>query len=273
MKRWYCLVLSAVILFTSYSAGAFEMTGGIIENKRFPLDGKHEIMLQFPFQIGSNFTDSKLVGLQYMYHPWEYFAFGLDGAYAYIANESSTLRRIRQPENADLPGAIPTLRNFPIDLDRRVINYYGGLIAHWYPIYGRWSVAGSYDLSWDIFMQLGGYMMGYKTYAAFWETDENMKIDESGGGANNITSMKPEGNFGIGFRFHFWDYIALRFEYKGYVLFDEGVQYIVDQKEVYASGADWQKAYDKTIASGDSEANTSKMLMLNYLAVGIVTLF
>ncbi|GAB4294860.1 MAG: hypothetical protein Kow0090_09660 [Myxococcota bacterium] len=275
MKRWKRIIVSAAMLLIAHSASAIELEGGIIEGKRHPLAGKHEFMLQFPFQIGSNMTDSKLIGLEYMYHIWEYFGLGLDTAYAYVSNESSTMRRIRQPENAELPGAISVLRNFPIDLDRRVVTYFAGLVAHWYPIYGRWSVAGSYDLSWDIYLQLGGYMVGYKTYAAFWATDEGMKIDESAGGAQNVTAMRPAGNYGLGMRFHFLDYLALRVEYKGYVMFDKGVQYLLpdDRREEFKNGEEWQEAYAKAQNSGDPEAYKSKMLLLNYLVVGIVGMF
>ena len=60
-------------------------------------------------------------------------------------------------------------------------------------------------------------------------------------------------------------------------MFDKGVQYILpDQRkeeEGYANRDEWLNAYEATKQSGDSEAYKSKVSLLNFLMVGIETLF
>ena len=269
------LFILAVTAAASAPASALEMTGGVIESKRYPLGGKHEFFLNYTALLGSNFTESNMLGLQYMYHAIEYLGIGVDAAYGVAAGESGTMKRIRRSENdPEAAGAIGTLRKFPIDLDRRVIQWFAGGVIHWYPIYGRWSVAGSFDLSWDIYIQGGGYAIGAKTYSAFLQTDENNNYMDSPD-APNQTGVKGAANFGVGMRFHIWDYIALRLEYKGMVMFDKGVQYLSEdaRKQKLEDPAAWQQYYDQAKESGDKEMYKSKTALLNFLSVGINVLF
>ncbi|HOX46372.1 MAG TPA: outer membrane beta-barrel domain-containing protein [Myxococcota bacterium] len=135
-------------------------------------------------------------GLQLAYHFSDAWALGLTGTYSLNLDSGNANYYGRQAEDIPYAGK----RNFLFSLE-----------GMWAPLYGKISVAAEWTLHYDTYILLGLGGIGG---------------DQTGGDL----SFGVAGTVGLGARLFFLDWLALRLEFRDYLLFNDKVSYDKTEK-------------------------------------------
>jgi outer membrane beta-barrel protein len=163
----------------------------VLIDKRYGNRSALTAHLQFSTPITSKFVESTGAVLGVDYGVFDWMSVGLVGGF-FGGGEASIVDQVR--------GTVGTA---PLtDLDRMV--WIGGVDVTFTPIYGRISFASEYNPAFDLYALIGGGALG----------TERVLGSEALGTQSTETGVTAYGNFGLGFRFHILDWLALRTEYR-----------------------------------------------------------
>jgi len=201
LRRGLRLTLATALTWAAAMAAdaprAWALQGGedastlpVLIDKRYGNGQAITAHVQFSAPLTSKFVESVGVVGGVDYGLLEWLSLGLVGGY-FGGGEVDILEEVRTA------GAPLT------DLDRMV--WFGGLDVTFTPIYGRISFASEYNPAFDVLAFVGGGLMG--TERLLGPTGATVKE----------TSTTGYGNFGLGFRFHILDFLAIRTEYRQFI--------------------------------------------------------
>jgi len=170
----------------------------VLIDKRYGNAGTLTVHLQFSTPITSKFVESTGIvgGVDYGLLDW--LSVGVVGGF-FDGAEADIVDTVRTTL-----GAAPLT-----DLDQ--MTWLAGLDVTFTPIYGRISFASEYNPAFDVLAFVGGGLMG---------TRRNLLGVESGQTEDGTTGY---GNFGLGFRFHVLDNLAIRTEYRQIIYPDSDI--------------------------------------------------
>ncbi len=170
----------------------------VIAGTRFLKNDRLEITPSVALSFRDAFFKKTVVGLEVGWHFSDALALSVRGAYSFSAPSGAiqvcsgtTTGGCQSPERAELAGHAPG------DL----IFLTGGSLE-WTPLYGKISVLAETFRNFELFADLGGTLVGYRGISA------------NAGGALALTGG---GELGLGARFFFTRWLALRLEIKDLV--------------------------------------------------------
>ena len=199
----------AVALCASY-AQAQDFSGGAVQIKSYPLDGKHELTPLFQTSVNDKFTSTTAFGLQYLWHFGEYLGFGADFVYA-LSSETNLIEVMRKRLTVKQLYGQPSA---PVEPYRRLPMWMTGATVHVNPLYGKWSLASELNLRWDLFIAVGGGVIS---------TALGAPIDAEEATGTEDAKVLPAGNVGLGLRFYIMEWLALRVEVRDWIYSESGV--------------------------------------------------
>jgi outer membrane beta-barrel protein len=215
--------LLAVPFVTVESALAQDFSGGAVQEKKFPMTGRHELSPRFLASVNNTYTSSLGIGLQYLYHINEYFAVGADFSYLF-SRETSLVASRTQPNLPSLgdpgnPSTEPCSSKdcVPLQPQRRQPQMTASVDLQIKPIYGKLNFLSEFNLRWDLYLQVGGGGV-----YSFLEAPPNFATGVTGGAAGDQT-FRPGGHVGGGFRFYINKLVAIRFEVKNWIYPESGI--------------------------------------------------
>ena len=200
----------AVVLGTSLGLErqAHALQGGedpsklpVLIDKRFGADGRHQLGLQFSTAIATKFVEATGFYLTYDYNFMDMLGLEVGGGY-FFGKESKIMAQVRE----NFPNTEPPLS------DLYQLQWMGTAALIFTPFYGKMSIAGIFDPSWDLFLVLGGGAVGIERQVGFAE--QNLAGD------SQVTGLFTAG---AGMRLYFFDYLILRLEMRNF-LFPEPAQ-------------------------------------------------
>jgi len=172
----------------------------VLIDKRYGNAGKFQGYLLFSTPLTGKFTESNggMAGFNYNFLDW--LAAGVVGGYFASDEISVVADTVRSGPSADAP--LP-------DLFRP--QWMAGADVTLTPLYGRISFASEYNPSFDLFLLVGGGLMG---------------VERTLGGAGStetISETTGYANVGFGTRFHFLEWLAARVEYRHILMFEPDI--------------------------------------------------
>ena len=212
----------AVVLGTSLGLErqAHALQGGedpsklpVLIDKRFGADGRHQLGLQFSTAIATKFVEATGFYLTYDYNFMDMLGLEVGGGY-FFGKESKIMAQVRE----NFPNTEPPLS------DLYQLQWMGTAALIFTPFYGKMSIAGIFDPSWDLFLVVGGGAVG--TRRQLGKKDEVPEpANVCPGGEDFCFDSQVTGLFtaGAGMRLYFLDYLILRLEMRNY-LFPEPAQ-------------------------------------------------
>jgi len=173
----------------------------VLIDKRFGADGRHQLGLQFSSAIATKFVEATGLYLTYDYNFIDILGIEVGAGY-FFGSESKIMEQVRQ----NFPTTEPPLS------DLYQLQWVGSLSAIFTPFYGKMSIAGILDPTWDLFIVVGGGAVGVQRQVGF--KDQNLAKD------SQVTGLFTAG---AGLRLFFHKYAILRVEMRNF-LFPEPAQ-------------------------------------------------
>lgn len=168
----------------------------VLVDKRFGMDGAHQLSLQFSTSFATKLVESVGIYATYGYNFTDIFGLELGGGY-FFGSESSIMQTVRATLGSQEP---------PFS-DLYQLQWMANLNAVLVPFYGRISFASELDPAWDFFALAGGGAFGIRKQVG-------------GADGSSFDSTVTAGfNFGAGLRFYFnlgGTRMALRLEFREY---------------------------------------------------------
>lgn len=209
VRRGFRLALATAATWAALAAvdapRAWALQGGedpstlpVLIDKRYGNQRHFTGHVQFSTPLASKFVDSTGVVVGFDYGILDWLSVGLVGGF-FGGGEASIVDQVRvQVGGGDLT-----------DLDR--MQWVAGLDVTFTPIYGRISFASEYNPAFDVFGFVGGGAIG---------TERVLGVP---GATTTDTGVTGYGNFGVGFRFHVLDWLAVRTEYRQFIYPDSEI--------------------------------------------------
>lgn len=168
----------------------------VLVDKRFGMQGRHQLSLQFSTAMATKYIDATGFYLAYDYNFWDTFGLEVGGGYMF-SSEASILKEVRVQAGND-QSTVDGLQ------DINQLQWMANVDAIFTPIYGKISFASEIDPSYDLFFLAGGGVSG---------TRRQQGADET---RTYVSKVSPVFNFGVGLRFYFFKSIALRVEFRDF---------------------------------------------------------
>jgi len=171
--------------------------GPIVRHKLLYRSTRFEIAPHAALSINDAFRRNVLFGANVMYHLTNEFGIGASFAYGPIHFNTSLANNVRDTLQSTNPGALQTI-------SYTQMQFMGAVSLGYVPIFGKFSLLKSASFNYDLHLGLGVSFVSEQATAA---------VD---GGATDdaLTSLRPGGEFDLGFRLFLTDMLSLNVDLK-----------------------------------------------------------
>ncbi len=208
------------VLLPGAAAFAQDYSGGAVQEKKFPMDNRHEVSLLFMPSVNNTYTRTYGITAQYLYHIGEYFAVGADFMYGFSGetnlvagrNPASGAAELGRP-NGTTEDPCPGANCSPIQAQRRLTRFAGAATFQANPLYGKFNLSSEFELRWDLYIAAGAGVLNTYILAE----NPNPGTEASPVYEEVDSQIHPGGHIGAGMRFYITRLIAVRFEVRNWM--------------------------------------------------------
>jgi outer membrane beta-barrel protein len=211
------LSIAVAVLTATAAAPAWALQGGedpatlpVLIDKRYGNEGRFQAYALFSTPLVAKFTESTgaVVGANYNFNDW--LGAGVVGGF-FGSSEVDIVTDVRVlSETIDGDGGAPLT-----DLFRLV--WFAGADVTFTPLYGRVSFASEYNPAFDLFLLAGGGVAGMERNVGA------PPVDQPDASLETVDEVTGYVNFGAGLRFHVLEWLAIRGEYRHFLLLEPDI--------------------------------------------------
>lgn len=201
--RWLVLFGGLAALAIGTPKPALALQGGedpatlpVLIDKQAGLADKLQLSAFFSTTLATKFTESTGATLNVQYNFIDQFGLELVGGF-YATSEAQIVEEVRAE-----------LADDPILSDLHQMQWVAALNAVWVPLYGKISFASEWNPSFDLYLLLGGGLVGTN------------RAREVGGVLTDESDTAPQFNFGGGLRIFIIPLVAVRLDIRNYFYAD-----------------------------------------------------
>lgn len=205
MQRFLSSMTIATLLLAGLAAPATaekDESIYVIQRRTYSKRGKFEVTPMLAASINNKFTGFFGPALSLAYHLRENFALEVNGGYA-LGYYSSLVYEVYKYEEL-----------IPQNVDLKQLQWFAGLSAQWSPLYGKFNIFGILA-DFDFYISAGLGVAGTRV-PCLTSHDSCVPLDNLGFGLQKPEDrsdyLKLAGNFGIGIRLFFADWLGVRVE-------------------------------------------------------------